>query len=294
MPDPNQNPAPNQQVDLSDAPGGELDLDALFGNPEVQPTTTVSTQPPQTDPQATTPSESEPFLKTATGTVYKSAEDAVRGVEHKDQLIAQLRQQLAQQTGSDPLKRQQASTPSAPENTNYLENQEAYFRDLGKAVEAKDQAKYLDVQRKFVYDALAPLTPTITTLVRTQAASTVEAEIKDFRQFQQSEDYVKTLDSMPMLKNAIEIAESNPTAAGQLPEFYKMAYYVHQGLKLPEIVQAQRVNAPEPVRPTVTSTPVTAPATNAGRVAQPSLNTPEGRKAIIEQQERLGVGDLKF
>ena len=293
MPDPNQNPAPNQRVDLSDAPGGELDLDALFGNPEVQPTTTVSTQPPQTDPSATTPVESEPFLKTATGTVYKSAEDAVKGVEHKDQLIAQLRQQLAQQTGTDPLRRQPQST-NPPESTNYLDNQEAYFRDLGKAVEAKDQAKYLDVQRKFVYDALAPLTPTITTLVRAQAANNVETEIRDFRQFQQSDDYVKTLESMPMLKNAIEIAETNPTAASQLPEFYKMAYYVHKGLKLPEIVQAQRPVAAEPVRPTVTSTPVTAPATTAGRVAQPSLNTPEGRKAIIEQQERLGVGDLKF
>lgn len=284
MPDTNN---PTGQVSFDDAPGGDLDLDALFGNPEVQPTT-ASAQP---EPQPVTPVVAdEPFLKTATGTVYKTAEEAARGVEHKDSLIAQLRQQLSEATGNDPLKK----TPQAKGPVNYIEERDAYFKDLNEAVEKKDTAKYIDVQRKLILDTIAPLAPTITSLVKTQAANAVETEIKDFRQFQHSDEYVKTLDTLPMLKDAIRVAESSPEAVNQLPELYKMAYLANQGRRLPEIVQSQRNVTPTAVRPTVSSTPVAAPATPSTPQVQPTLDTSAGRKAIIEQQERAGVESLKF
>src|SRR5882762_2477743 len=125
-------------VDLSDAPGGDLSLDDIFGDDSQQTTTAVSTES-----QTTSTNESEPFLKTATGTVYKSVEDAVKGVEHKDALIAQLRQELSDKTGRDPLKRETV-TNGGPKN--YLEDKDTYFKDLSSAVEAKDPEKYMEVQ----------------------------------------------------------------------------------------------------------------------------------------------------
>lgn len=278
-------PQPNT-VDLSGAPGGDFDLDDIFQNPEVTPTTATEDQTPT--PTETTPVD-ESFLKTATGTVYKSQEDAVKGIEHKDTLIAQLRQELAAKTGSDPLKK----PPEQTGPTNYLQDNETYFKDLSKAVETKDQARYMEVQRKFVFDSLAPLAPTLTSLMKEQAANVVESEVKGFRQFVTSEDYTKTLDSFPLLKEAIRVAESNPESSQQLPEFYKMAYYASQGARVPEIVRASTNRTAEPVRPTVSSSPI-PPSTSGNRVVTPSLNTSEGRKAIIEQQERAGVQDLRM
>lgn len=275
-------------VDLSQAPGGDLNLDDIFGdepNPNQQPTTTVNNAP-----QATT-TEPEPFLKTSTGTVYKTAEDAAKGVEHKDQLIAQLRQQLSETTGADPLKKGPTTT-SAPRN--YLDDKDGYFRDLSKAVEDRNPEKYMEVQSKFVLDTLAPLGPAITNLVRTSALDALEKEIPDIRKFANSDDYAKTLESYPLLKGAIQMAENNPAASNQLPEFYKMVYNVNRGTKLPEIVEQARTAAtPQTTRPTVTSTVPSAPS-GSSPSANPSLDSKDGRRAIIEQQERSGVLNLRF
>jgi len=275
-------------VDLSDAPGGDLSLDDIFGDDSQQTTTAVSTES-----QTTSTNESEPFLKTATGTVYKSVEDAVKGVEHKDALIAQLRQELSDKTGRDPLKRETV-TNGGPKN--YLEDKDTYFKDLSSAVEAKDPEKYMEVQSKFVMDTLAPLAPTMSAFVRSQAIESVEQEIPDFRKFTQSEDYGKTLESYPLLKQAIGAAESNPQLGAQLSEFYKLAYHVHNGVRLPEIVQqTKNGGVAQNTRPTVTSTTVQPPASSQGSVvSKPTLETKEGRKALIEQQERLGIQDLRF
>lgn len=276
----------NNSVDLSGAPGGDLSLDDIFGDDpglNGQPTTTETNAP------QTTTTESEPFLKTSTGTVYKTAEDAAKGVEHKDQLIAQLRQQLNDTTGRDPLKK---SEPTGPKN--YLDDKDGYFRDLSKAVEDRNPEKYMEVQSKFVLDTLAPLGPAISNLVRTSALDSLEKEIPDIRKFANSDDYAKTLEQYPLLKGAIQMAENNPAASNQLPEFYKMVYNVNRGTRLPEIVeQARNTGAPQSTRPTVSST-VPSPPSSSGSNAAPSLDSKEGRRAIIEQQERSGVMNLRF
>lgn len=278
----------SRAVDLNGAPGGDLNLDDIFGNEDVLGSQT--TTPESNTPQATT-TEPEPFLKTSTGTVYKSAEDAVKGVEHKDQLITQLRQQLNEATGKDPLKR----TPEPTNvNKNYLDDKGLYFRDLSKSVEDKNPERYMEVQTKLIYDTLAPLAPAITSLVRNSAIESLEKELPDFRKFAASDDYSQTLEKFPLLKGAIEVAERNPQASNQLPEFYKLVYNAHRGSKLPEIVeQARSSAAPQTTRPTVSSG-VTTPPSNAAVAATPSLETKEGRKAIIEQQEKSGILNLRW
>ncbi len=96
---------------FNDAPGGDIDLDKLFPNPELA--LQAPSQPPAAEPAAPqAPAAEQYFLKTATGTVYKSAEDAIRGTEEKDRVIQQLREKIAQSEGQDPLKKsQQAAQP---------------------------------------------------------------------------------------------------------------------------------------------------------------------------------------
>jgi|SRR5882672_1498356 len=274
-------------VDLSDAPGGDLSLDDIFG----EGASSVSAS--NTNTQQVITNESEPFLKTSTGTVYKTVEDAVKGTEHKDSLIADLRQQLNSATGHDPLKKNQQQVEG---RKSYQADRDAYFRDLSRAVEEKNPEKYLEVQSQLIMDTLAPLGPTISSFVRSQAIETVEHEIADFRKFANSDEYKQTLDSFPLLKEAINVAESNPQAGNQLPEFYKMAYHVHHGVKLPELVQqARNGQGVQQTRPTVQSNQVAPPPTQGTQSqAQPSLETKEGRKAIIEQQERLGVQNWRL
>ena len=91
-------------INTSDAPGGDYSLDDIFGDNSSTPTTDVPTPTETPAPLATTPAE--PVIKTKTGTVYKTLGDAVEGIEHKDALIAQLRDQVKKNTGADPLTSQ--------------------------------------------------------------------------------------------------------------------------------------------------------------------------------------------
>lgn len=279
---------PNRTVNLYDAPGADLTLEEIFGEiePQGQPTTTTEPEKPQV-----TTTESQPFLKTSTGTVYKTADDAIKGVEHKDSLIAQLRQQLSDATGTDPLRKNQRQPDEGPKN--YHEDKDRFFLDLAKAVEEKDPGRYMEVQSKLIMDTLAPLAPAITNLMRNDAIEAVEREIPDFRKFANSDEFKDTLEHYPLLKGAIDVAERNPQAGNQLPEFYKMVYNVNRGSRVAEIVE-QAKNATTPIqRPTVTST-VPPPLNTTNVAAAPSLDTREGRKALIEQQERAGVLDRRL
>lgn len=278
-------------IDLSDAPGGDLSLDDIFGDSPKTPTTVESapSDPPAT-PQATTPAE--PVIKTKTGSVYKSIEDAVTGIEHKDALIAQLREQVKTQTGKDPLS-QNRPQPTGPKS--YLDDQEQYFEDIAKAVNDKNTKAYMDAQQKLIWDSLGPLAPTITALSKANAERIVSSQIPEFKGFLDSEQFNQLATEAPLLADAIRAAEGNPQAASQLPELYKVAYFASQGRRVPELIQSVRAEAP-PVqpRPTVHSSPVPPPATSGTPVAQPSLDTKEGRKALIERMEGKGVMDLRW
>jgi hypothetical protein len=280
-------------IDLSDAPGSDLSLDDIFGEtPRTQTTAELVTETPQAAATSTTQS-ADPVIKTKTGTVYKTLGDAVEGIEHKDALIAQLREQVKQNTGRDPLVAQRQSTQ--PVAVDYTQQQDKYFEDIADAVSKKDTAAYMRAQQKLIWDSLGPLAPTITSLSRANAERVVSEQIPDFKGFLGSEQYEAVAKDAPLLADAIRSAEGNPAAAQQLPELYRVAYLASQGRRVPELLQSARNETP-PIkpRPTVQSTQLAPPPTTGVAVAKPDLNNPAGRKAIIEQMEAGGVLGLKW
>lgn len=279
------------EMNFSDAPGGDLNLDDIFGDASSTSTTVKPPEETPTPADATTQTV-EPVIKTKTGTIYKSIGDAVSGIEHKDELIAQLREQVRKNTGNDPLL---ANRPPANTPVNYADNQDQYFTDIAKAVETKDTAAYMRAQQKLIWDTMGPLAPTITSLSRANAERVVSEKIPDFKGFLQSEQYSQMGESYPLLADAIKSAESNPAAAQQLPELYRVAYLTSQGSRVPELIQSVRNdNSPTPPRPTVQSTPLAPPSNNGVPVVQPSMDSPAGRKALIEQMEAKGIGNQKW
>lgn len=284
-------PTVPMSFDFSDAPDGGLSLDDIFipsdsaaPNPN---TTQVVTQPQESQ-------DTETFLKTSTGTVYKTADEAVKGIEHKDALISELRQKLSETNGVDPLRKRtpEVETPGA---INYVENPKKYFEDLNEAAAQKGpdtEARIMAVQAKFVRDNLAPYAGILSNAVKAQAVEQVSSTIPEFNKFLGSEDYSKTLEQYPLLKSSIAISEAHPERSGDLGQLYRMAYEVSNGRNLPKIVEAQRTQiAPPQTRPTVSSTPQTPPVE---RATQPTLNTSAGRKSLIADQEARGIDNLRF
>jgi hypothetical protein len=283
-------------LNFDDAPGGDLNLDDIFG--DSQPSTTMEPQqkePPEPAPE-TTPQSTEPVIKTKTGTVYKTMDDAVQGIEHKDTLIAQLREQVRQQTGTDPLAaRKPAPTTQPTGPKSYIEDQEQYFEDIADAVSKKDTKAYMATQQKLIWDSLGPLAPTITSLAKANAERVVVQEVPDFKDFLNSEQFSQLGQTSPLLAEAIRTAEMNPQAANQLPELYKVAYYSSQGRRVPELLQSARAEAPPiPPRPTVHSTSLTPPPNSGAPQVQPGMDTKDGRQALIKQMEDRGIGNQRW
>lgn len=266
-----------------------LNLDDVFGNPDLHPNdpnAPVATQPPT---EVAQPSQSvEPFLRTASGTIYKSAEDAAKGVEHKDQLIAKLRQEAIDRTGIDPVTGQPVQRQVAPPK-NYTQDSKRFVDDLSKAAQSNNPEEYTRIQQQFVQDVMAPYAPVLATLARTQAVESVSASRPEFRQFLGSEDYNQTLERFPLLKGAIAQSEGNPAASEQLAQFYQMTFELAQ--KKPEVVRTPAVQSTP--RPTVSSVSLPSLPAN-GAAAAPDMGTVEGRKSLIEAQERAGVLNLRF
>jgi hypothetical protein len=272
-------------ADWSDAPD-DVSLDDIFGSSPDGSTTTVS----EPDPTSTQTTTDEPFLKAKTGTVYKTKEEAELGIERKDQLITQLREQVQRATGQDPLR----PVREEPRPVNYAENHEQYLRDVNDAVARKDTAAYMEAQKKFVYDTMAPIAPALINLNKANAERVLAEKYPDFKGFRNSEIYRDLEETSPLLAQAIRTAEDNPAAAAQLPELYEIAYLTSQGRRVPEIVRSVHPQTPTSPRPTVHSSPVSAPAVTGQPVASPSLDTREGRKALIAQQEAAGVLNQKW
>lgn len=275
------------EVNFDDAPSGDLSLDDVFGEHPGQTTTTVTPQTTLT-PVVATPS-AEPVIKTNTGTVYKTLDDAKTGIEHKDALIGQLRDQVLKATGQDPLK---PARRQEPEQIDYNRDQDRYFEDLASAVAKKDTKAYMNVQQKLIMDTLGPVAPTIAALSRANAERVVGEQLPEFRGFLGSDDYRNLEQQSPLLMDAIRQAEMNPSAGQQLPELYKVAYLASRGSRVPEIVQAAQHAAPAQVvpRPTVHSGQIAPPSTTSPAAA-PSLQTREGRKALVAQYEQAGLQD---
>ena len=154
----------------------------------------------------------------------------------------------------------------------------------------------MNAQQKLIWDSLGPLAPTITALSKANAERVVVQEIPDFRGFLGSEQFNQLDQYSPLLADAIRTAEMNPQAASQLPELYKVAYLATQGRRVPELLQSARAETASPVqpRPTVHSTQVTPPPSTGVPQVQPSLDTKEGRQALIKQMEANDIGNRRW
>jgi hypothetical protein len=276
MPNTETNPG---AFNFDDMPGGDLNLDDIFND-----TATVTEPVTELQDPGTSVSEPETFLSTTTGTVYKTADEAVKGIEHKDALIADLRKKLSEQTGVDPITAR--GTETGPQN--YHANPKQYFEDIKKAT---SEEKLVEVQAKFVNDTLAPYAPLLSSLVKSQAVEKVVSEVPKFVEFQKSPEYDKTLEQFPLIKQSIAIAESNPNMAADLAQLYRMAYDVSAGRNLSTIAATRSSTPVTPARPTVSSTTLAPGATT---LAPPSLQTSEGRKSIIAAMEAQGIQDRRM
>lgn len=265
-----------------------LSLDDVFGNPDLSPNDPNHPQPvTPTEPVAPPTQTVEPFLRTASGTVYKSAADAAQGVQHKDELIARLRQEAIERTGIDPVTGQPVNRKQDPPKS-YTQDSKKFIEDLANAAKANDSDAYAKVQAQFIQDVLSPWAPALTTLARTQAVESVSQSIPEFRQFMGSDHYKETVEQFPLLKDAIAQSEGNPSASAQLSQLYQMTFALAS--KKPEVVRA----AAQPIpRPTVSSTSLPS-VPQSGSTAAPDMGTIEGRKALIEQQERAGVLNMRL
>jgi len=276
--------AGGQALDMSDAPGGDFSLDDLFPpeGPDTSPQAQAEPAAPSPEPQAQpVPVEEEFFLKTPTGTVYKTKEDAIKGIAHKDTLIAEYNRNKPVATPTP--------TPAGP--INYAQDPNKFWDDMADAQTKGDKLAFARTLQQFMSDNFAPYVPAVQYGVVQKAFETVSNELPDFRTFHASEDYKNSVEASPVLKQAIEMAENNVQASGQLPELYKLAYMLNLGRKSAEVARTAQapVREPQAVRPTTTpGTMSREPIANAGA---PDITTSEGRKAIIERAKQAGLMD---
>lgn len=257
-----------------------------------EPTTAPTNTDTQLTPAAVQPATPvAPVADARYVATYKTREAAEQGIAQKDALIEQMRQRIQLATGIDPIsQRPVQALADNRASENYQQNKQRYVDDLKNA---NTPESLFDVQTKFVLDALAPIAPAITAATREQALNRTEQEAPGFRQFYGSDQYRSTLEKVPDLKEAIEAAEADIKFHQRLPGLYKVAQLVSQGIQLPELLKQVKPAAQQstPQRPTNTGTTATPPeATNSA----PGLSSSQGRKAIIEQFEKLNTGTLNW
>jgi hypothetical protein len=256
--------------------------------------------PAKQDQQQTQPvvQQNQPFLK-GDHSVYNSSEDATKGLNEKDALIEQLRQRYALTTGIDPITGKPVVAQGQPQDTvDYYQQPDQYLDALYNAAKKGGPEAYMDVQAKFLFDALKPLQPVIQKAARDQAAESLALEVPAAKGFVGTANYNKALELNPTLKQAIATSESDQRFHSQLPGLYKLAYHAAQGMQLPELLKAQATQTqttqqtqqvphqqPQQVRTTVSATTPSP----ASQTARPTFQTIEGIRATIADMEARGV-----
>lgn len=306
--------APGGIVQLHDAPAALDDdtFDSLFpasqtpSATQAQPVAPVAAKPdapvtPQTPvtpaAQPQTGTTDDNFLQGAKS-VYKTKEAALEGLNQKDALVDQLRQRYALVTGIDPITGQPvgAQPQNQAQALDYASNPEKYLDDLYRAAKEGGPQAYAQVQQKFVMDSLKPLQPVMQRLVKDQAVQTASQDVKDIGTFLQGPNYDRALNSNAQLKDAISVAEQDSRFYSQLPGLYKTAYFVAQGMQLPDLLKAnatqqtQTQTPPVAPRPTLQSQTPSIPS----QTARPNLRGGiDGIRAVIAEMEGKGV-NLEF
>lgn len=289
-------------------PAADADWGELFGEspeptPQVAAPEPAATPEPAPEPEP--PRAPEFYLEVPTGTRYKTKDEAIRGYEEKDRVIADLRGKVIALAGVDPLSRRGSNgEPQPSPNQSYLQDPDRYARDLTESAEKKQYRDYLATQARLIDEVVQAryghILPVVEKVGRQEALESVSSEIPSFKDFLKSDEYSKTLDESPALKRAIQASETNPQYQQDLPELYKLAYKANLANKTPELVRgSQTPQTPTPRMPSTGATgmraPLVVPDTVGGRApAKPALNSSEGRKALMRELEAKGVLDLQF
>ena len=281
-------PSPGQSNAWDNPPGADLNWDELFAAP-AEPTTPV--EPTADDVKPDEP-QAQPvvdeFFIEGEHSRYKTAEETVTGLNEKDRVIAQLREEASTRTGVDPLSGQpDPNAPQAP--VSYLEDTDAFLRTLAGSAQSGNSQDYAAAHLQLISEALAPYAPLLQEAAKSRAVETMRATNPDFGEFIAGEDYSSTLAEAPVLAEAITAAEADPRLADSLPDLYKLAHLANAGRKAPDVIQAEVAKAkagqaPVPVTQQP-STPTPVVSTNAD--GQPS------RKDQIDALYRK-VGDIPF
>lgn len=309
-----QNPNPvapsTTYVDMTNAPGGDQDWDSLFPNPE-NPAASTPQVSPGTNPQQPPQAANDWFLRSTDGKiVYRTAEDAIAGVSHKDAEIERLRGFL-KSTGVDPntLQTSQPQATPAPESkTNspykYYGNPNT-FDEIAAAATARDKQKYTQIFDAYMKEAiqanLEPWRPTLAETNRNKAMRQVQQQIRDFDNFYFGDGHKQVLESNPLFREMEQIGENDPIAAQRLQEVYQAEYLMWKGMQ-PQTPQTPQAT-PQVTSPTVRSQPTLQPsaltppaptpvyAQNAW--AQPLSNRLD-RSSNEARKQLIADGDAKF
>lgn len=301
MPDPNT-PGRGTSVNLTSAPGGDINFDDLFPI-EAESLTTLAPQvQPGSDPSVAAPQPpAQDFFIRGKRSVYKTSEEAIKGLDTKDDLIDNYRSFLKTK-GIDPDTFQ--PTPAsqaqpAPSNSpyTYLDNEGKLYEDLAR-LSRTDPAAWGRTLRQYNQEVLsqqiAPVLPLLTEVSRQKAVRQVSQEVPEFSTFMGGDSYKDTLDKSPILKQAIESAENNFELANTLPQLYQLAYLVAQGRRTPEPVVAAPVAAPVQSHPARSTAMSPSSLTPPQPGTAPDLRTSEGRKTLIRDAEARGILDRSF
>ena len=258
------------------------DVDRLTDDPVQVPDTELAPQEP----------EPEMYLRTSTGTVYKTSEDAVRGTEEKDRLIEQLRQTAIASTGYDPIDKKPVQIAQPSQEPNYATDAARYYTDLSAASSKGDAKAFHQIQSKMFHDTLGPYLPAVADSAKNNVLENVASEYGDFKEHIRSDGYKEYLEERSIIKTAIETAEADPRRASELKDLYILAYEASKGHKLPELIKSAKTNSPASTTQgrTLLAT-TTAPQVSTSNQL-PDISTPEGRAEIKRRFEQGGGLDV--
>jgi hypothetical protein len=227
---------------------------------------------------------------------YKTADDAIRGIQEKDRVIAELKAKVAQATPPP-------TTKSAEGPKSYLDNPDQLFDELVAKASSGDKRGYVEAIGQYIREQtsqnLSPYAPMLSEVSHEKASRQLEAELPGSRQWIESGELESSLAQEPLLASAIQNARANPQLAGQLHELYRMAYLSSLGRRMPQLVQsasAQAQAAPQPTpRPTLqATTPGLTPSLATQQYRPDDLSSKESRRAIIERGNERGIGSADW
>ncbi len=280
-------------------PGEDSLFNELFPPEGSEPVETAPQPPPQQNPPQVPQSQPEPtrpefVLETRTGTRYRTADEAARGIEEKDRLIENLRRAVSSLSGVDPLNNRPVSqTPQS-----YAANPQRYIEDMAEAAARKDWNRYAQIQAQFISEIqaanISPYMPVIQEVGKLRALEQVSAEIAEFRRFYGSAEYAKVLEQNPELQEAIVVCETDPQYAPRLAGLYRTVWRIYLGTVPQQTIQqqpSQPAPSPQP-RPTMTATQLPPPqpqGQSLGRSVSELMRTSQGRKQLISEYERKGI-----